>query len=85
MIDYREVIVNHWKKISRFFNLEYIPENETDLFEFRAKSGKIISWQLPLTGHWNEIKSKLLKKDLNNYTFLKSNKEIMFILILTYP
>ena len=85
LADYKEVVSMHWDKISRFFNLEYIPENEIDLFEFRASKGKIISWQFPLTGHWTEVKSNFFKKNLDNYQFLINNKEIIFILVLAYP
>lgn len=85
LIDYKEVLSMHWNKISRFFNLEYIPEDEIDLFEFRATKGKIISWQFPLTGQWSEIKSNFLKNNLDVYPFLRNNKEMLYILTLAYP
>ena len=79
ILNCKEIISKHWKKISRFRHLEYIPEKEEDLFEFRAKSGKIINWQLPLTGYWSKIKSKLFEQDIDNYKFINSNKEIILI------
>lgn len=85
LIEYKEILSTHWNKISRFFNLEYVPDNEIDLFEFRATKGKIVSWQFPLTGKWSEIKSNFSKNNLEKYLFLRNNKEMLFILTLAYP